>query len=209
AMTKFQIVSSEGVNLGIYEAKTAEEALDAMARDACYRDAAHAAEVAGAFEGTVTEVEDHKRSLDIEKARQALRDAPEIVLEVTPGGHCGDGRRCDCREGGYGYGGSTARGSGDCYCNCDGCAQGDYYVTARDMRGRAVPYIEEAAAREGVAYIATTIDGDRRKTILGGCATPHKVEAFRGWARSQRMIDFYSDPARGIAWAYEIAAASA
>ena len=44
------------MELGTYEAETAEEALDAMARDAGYRNAAEAAEVAGPFEGVVEEV---------------------------------------------------------------------------------------------------------------------------------------------------------
>lgn len=55
-MAHFQIVSSAGVEMGTYEADTASEALDAMARDAGYRDQADAASQVGAFDGTVTEV---------------------------------------------------------------------------------------------------------------------------------------------------------
>lgn len=51
------LISSAGVDMGIYEGETEADALDAMALDAGYRDQAHAAEVAGPFEGTVAEVE--------------------------------------------------------------------------------------------------------------------------------------------------------
>lgn len=56
AMKTFQIVSDAGVDMGTYEAGTAAEALDAMARDAGYNDQAHAAREVGAFRGTVEEV---------------------------------------------------------------------------------------------------------------------------------------------------------
>jgi hypothetical protein len=55
-MSYFQIISSAGVDMGIYEGTSPDDALDAMARDAGYRDAADAAEVVGPFEGTVVEV---------------------------------------------------------------------------------------------------------------------------------------------------------
>lgn len=54
---KFRVVSAQGVDLGVFEARDAAGALDAMARDAGYRDMAAADEVAGPFRGTVTEVE--------------------------------------------------------------------------------------------------------------------------------------------------------
>lgn len=52
-MTMWQITSSAGVDMGIYEAETAADALDAMARDAGYKSQADAAEQVGAFDGTV------------------------------------------------------------------------------------------------------------------------------------------------------------
>jgi hypothetical protein len=56
-MTTYQIISSAGVDMGTYKGATEAEALDAMARDAGYRDSAEAAEVAGPFDGTVEAVE--------------------------------------------------------------------------------------------------------------------------------------------------------
>lgn len=57
-MSFFQIVSSAGVDMGTFEAPTKEAALEAMARDAGYRDYAHACEVTGSdgHSSTVTEV---------------------------------------------------------------------------------------------------------------------------------------------------------
>lgn len=53
----YRVVSSQGVALGEYEATSERHALDEMARAAGYRDQAHAAEVAGPFEGRVIDVE--------------------------------------------------------------------------------------------------------------------------------------------------------
>lgn len=57
-MTTYQIVSSAGVDFGTYTATTAEEALDAMARDAGYHSAADAAEQIGVFDGSIVEIEE-------------------------------------------------------------------------------------------------------------------------------------------------------
>lgn len=69
---------------------------------------------------------------------------------------------------------------------------------------RMVPELPEAAAQEGVAYLATVTDRDgREKVILGGCTTPEMVRAFmREWAPAQGLTGVYGDPARGFAGGY-------
>ena len=57
-MAQFRIISEQGFDFGVYEAGSADEALDAMARDAGYASAADAAATVGPFEGTVTEEEE-------------------------------------------------------------------------------------------------------------------------------------------------------
>ena len=51
-MTQFKITNLvSGTEIGVYEGKTKEEALDAMARDAGYADWAHSCAVAPVAEG--------------------------------------------------------------------------------------------------------------------------------------------------------------
>lgn len=56
---RFRIISSAGVDLGVYEGETEAEALDALARDAGY---ANQAEAPDAFDGEVIDEDD--RSFD-------------------------------------------------------------------------------------------------------------------------------------------------
>src|SRR5690606_9191135 len=67
-----------------------------------------------------------------------------------------------------------------------------------------IPELPDAAAREGVAYLATVSDGrGRQKVVLGGCTTPDMVQAFREhWAPRQVLVDCYGEPAQGFAGGY-------
>lgn len=63
-----------------------------------------------------------------------------------------------------------------------------------------VPELPDAAARDGVAYLATVATGGRQKVVLGGCTTPETVRAFlEHWAPANGLVDLYGDPARGYA----------
>lgn len=78
-------------------------------------------------------------------------------------------------------------------------------VYVADMRGYGhVPELPEAAARDGVAYLADVTDRDgRRKIVLGGHTTPEAVRAFMTeWAPAHGLTDIYGDPARGFAGGY-------
>jgi hypothetical protein len=139
---------------------------------------------------------------DIAAAKAALDEAPRLILENTPGTHCGGGK-CGCRVGGYGYGGTTSIGTGDCYCGCDGCHDGDRDVVVADMRGRHVPELPEAGTRYGIAYVADGLpgpDGRTKVVCSGGRAV---TEAFlNDWGPRHGLVDCYGDPARGFAGGY-------
>lgn len=76
-------------------------------------------------------------------------------------------------------------------------------VASRDLRGEHVPELPEAAAREGLAYIATVTDRDGRRKIVLGAADAETVRAFmERWAPCEGLVDIYGDPARGFAGGY-------
>src|SRR5690606_23556480 len=77
-------------------------------------------------------------------------------------------------------------------------------LVARDLRGQHVQELPEAAAREGLAYLASVVDRDgRRKVVLGGRADAEMVRAFlESWAPREGLVDLYGDPARGFAGGY-------
>lgn len=56
AMKKFRIVSEAGLDMGVYEGTDADQACDAMARDAGYESMSVAECEFGQFFGKVTEV---------------------------------------------------------------------------------------------------------------------------------------------------------
>src|SRR5690606_24589180 len=56
-------------------------------------------------------------------------------------------------------------------------------LDAQDLRGEHVPELPEAAAREGLAYLATVADRDGRQKIVLGAANAETVRAFlEQWA---------------------------
>lgn len=53
--TSYTITSSAGINLGTFDARSEDDALDALARDAGYIDSDHAARVCGPWDVTYQE----------------------------------------------------------------------------------------------------------------------------------------------------------
>ena len=141
---------------------------------------------------------------DVERAREALRSAPVVVLshrhiERTTQ-HCFDGISCAVDMDGLGI----------CGCACDGCTgQAELVVrwerVARDMRGRHVPELPEASAREGICFVADGLPGrDGRVKIVCQSGTPEQIRAFMTvWAPALGLVDIYGDPARGFAGGYK------
>jgi len=78
-------------------------------------------------------------------------------------------------------------------------------VYARDMRGRHVPELPEASAREGVCFISDGLPGpDGRTKTVCQSGTPEQIDAFmRVWAPAHGLTDTYGDPARGFAGGYK------
>ena len=79
-----------------------------------------------------------------------------------------------------------------------------YAFVVRDLRGREIPELPEAACLLGVAYLATPAvrAGERVKVVLG-CASPDQVAAFlRGEGPAAELVDRYGFPERGMAGGY-------
>lgn len=92
-------------------------------------------------------------------------------------------------------------------------AVGDQYMTDdpatwvrreyADLRGRVrIPELPEAAAREGIPFIATVSDRDGREKVVLQAAPPDLVERFLGGRLVSGLKDVYGDPARGFAGGY-------
>ena len=74
-------------------------------------------------------------------------------------------------------------------------------VEVASMGDRAIPELPEAAAREGIPFLAVVWDRDGRRKIVLQAAPPAAVEDFMA-IRRKEGCEVYGDPARGFAGAY-------
>lgn len=122
---------------------------------------------------------------DVEAARAILRAAAvapkRLVVDLL---HPAD------REGYV----AAASGSGDEYY--------DGYAVVADLRGRHVPELPEAAAREGIAFLAAVKDRDGREKVVLQAASPQLVALFLAGGVVAGLVDMYGDPMRGLAGGY-------
>jgi hypothetical protein len=66
-----------------------------------------------------------------------------------------------------------------------------------------VPELPEAAAREGIAFLATVRERDGREKVVLQAAPPELIAAFLRGDICPELVDRYGDPARGFAGGYE------
>lgn len=66
----------------------------------------------------------------------------------------------------------------------------------------SIPELPEAAAREGIPFIADMADRDGRTKVVLQAAPPALVERFLAGGIVPGLIDMYGDPARGFAGGY-------
>ncbi len=111
---------------------------------------------------------------DIEQAREALRRAPMVILGAHPDPDAPD--------------------LPDPY----------HPIAACDMRGIHVAELPEAAAREGVCFVADGLpDAHGRVKVVCQSGRPDQIRAFiEDWAVSEGLVDIYGDPERGFAGGY-------
>jgi hypothetical protein len=76
------------------------------------------------------------------------------------------------------------------------------HVEVADMRGQNIPELLEAAAREGVCFVASQTDSNGRTKIVCQVGTPDQIQAFQTWAKNQGLLDIYGDSAQGFAGGY-------
>jgi len=115
---------------------------------------------------------------DVEEARRQLR------MAIRPGA-------TDCGHGDYKEVG------------CAGC--GLWSPPAgifADLRGRYILELPEAAAREGIPFLADQTDRDGRKKVVLMAAPPDLVREFMEGRIVSGLTGHYGDPARGFAGGY-------
>lgn len=71
-----------------------------------------------------------------------------------------------------------------------------------DFRGENIPELPEAAAREGIPFLADQTDRDGRRKVVLMAAPAYLVERFLAGEIVSGLTDFYGDPARGFAGGY-------
>jgi hypothetical protein len=71
-----------------------------------------------------------------------------------------------------------------------------------DLRGRHVPELPEAAAREGIPFLATVTDRDGREKVILQAAGPDLVCRFLDGEVIPGLKEIYGNPARGFAGGY-------
>jgi hypothetical protein len=86
---------------------------------------------------------------------------------------------------------------------CDG-SDAEYHRDFADLRGRQIPELPEAAAREGIPFLATVKDRDGREKVVMQAAPPELIERFLAGnvVPGLNGHERYGDPARGIAGIY-------
>jgi hypothetical protein len=75
-------------------------------------------------------------------------------------------------------------------------------VEVADMRGQNIPELLEAAAREGICFVAFQTDSNGHTKIVCQVGSPAQIQAFQTWAKTQGFVDIYGDPAQGFAGGY-------
>src|SRR5690606_9451731 len=130
---------------------------------------------------------------DVERAQDALRAAPELVLSE---------HLCEWHLVRPGSGGDCVNAAGTDYSE-DPCSA----VVVRDMRQpvdlRPTRELPEAAARLGIGYVSGPLVGPDGRQKITCSGTSDQVRAFLDhWALAQGLVDAYGDPERGFAGAY-------
>jgi hypothetical protein len=71
-----------------------------------------------------------------------------------------------------------------------------------DLRGESIPELPEAAAREGIPFLADQTDRSGRRKVVLMAAPPGLVQQFLAGEIVPGLVDYYGDPARGFAGGY-------
>lgn len=71
-----------------------------------------------------------------------------------------------------------------------------------DLRGESIPELPEAAAREGIPFLATVKDRDGREKVILQAAPPELIRRFLAGEIVPNLVGMYGDPLRGLCGGY-------
>ncbi len=118
--------------------------------------------------------------VDVESARFILKDSVERCKKC--------GARNDCH-----YPSGCCDEDSNCW---------PEFRSYADLRGKHVPELPEAAAREGIPFLSTVQDRDGRSKVVLMAAPPELISEFMKGKLVSGLKDIYGDPARGFAGGY-------